>query len=226
MNMSISGAGKIPAGEFDHVKISGSGRCMGTIKCIGFHAAGAAHCDGDVICAEEFHVSGASHVNGSVTAQEIHGSGSLHVDGNCTAHKNLRARGAITVEGEIASEDADIRGAVKCGGLLNAETLYMELENRCRIHSIGGSNIEIKVRRDAKNVFSFFGRKKNASSLPTVLEVSEAIEGDNISLEGVRVPSVVGRSVVIGSGCSIGVVRYSESIEIAQDAVVKNHEKI
>ena len=62
MDMKVSGSGSIPGGEYENVRISGSGKCHGNIKCISFHASGSAHCAGSVECTEEFHVSGSGHI--------------------------------------------------------------------------------------------------------------------------------------------------------------------
>ena len=228
MDIKISGAGQIPAGEFEHIKISGSGSCDGAVKCISLHASGAVHCHDSVYCTESFHTSGAGHVRGSVTAQVIEGSGALSINGNCTARQKLIAKGAFTVHGEIEAEDADIRGVIDCDGLLNAERLYMDLERRSNIQAIGGSSIEIVARRTERVSFSWFRRKHITvdSTVPTVLVVRESIEGDTVTIEGVRCNTVVGRNVVVGEGCKIDSVRYSESIEIAEDAIVKHCEKV
>jgi hypothetical protein len=59
-----------------------------------------------------------------------------------------------------------------------------------------------------------------------VTYISESIEGDVIALENVKAPLVIGRIVAIGAGCEIGLVQYSEAIEIDPDAKVEKQEKI
>lgn len=243
MDMKISGSGQLPAGEYERVSVSGSGKCLGNVKCVSFSASGSAKCEGDITCTEGFTASGSAHAIGAVVAKTVrcagsfhaerdvtarelaHFSGSCRIEGNCISQGKLDARGSFSVGNEIEAEYADIRGVIKCRGLLNAENLYMELEHSSRVHSIGGGTIEVRIRSSDKHIFSFFRLRRQIGGAPTVLQVDESIEGDSIYLEGVRAASVVGRSVVIGVGCEIDVVRYSESIEIAEDAVVRNCEK-
>lgn len=50
--------------------------------------------------------------------------------------------------------------------------------------------------------------------------MTESIEGDDIYLENVSCPAVTGRRVVVGPGCSIGRVQYSEAAEVSPEARV------
>lgn len=251
MDMKISGSGHLPGGEYEAVTISGSGRCHGVIKCKSFHGSGSTHCEDDILCEDSFAVSGSGHLDRNVKAAEIRCSGSFHlgdtaeaqsharfsgssrIGGNCISHGELHASGSFCVGGDIEAENARIFGVVECGGLLNAETLYMELEsNRSRVTSIGGSSIEIKPRHGSSGrSFTIFGWRisrgeRDGGSAGIVLEVAESIEGDEIRIEAVKAGTVVGRTVFIGENCRIGTVRYSESIEVADSAVVENIEKV
>jgi hypothetical protein len=72
-----------------------------------------------------------------------------------------------------------------------------------------------------------FGRvKSSAEKKGTILRVKESIEGDEITLEGVETPLVVGKNVRIGEGCRIGTVRYSGVLEVSENAAVENKEFI
>ena len=41
MDMNISGSGKIPAGEYDQIKVSGSAEMQGTVRCTRLHVSGS-----------------------------------------------------------------------------------------------------------------------------------------------------------------------------------------
>ena len=58
------------------------------------------------------------------------------------------------------------------------------------------------------------------------MKVSESIEGDEIIIEHTNAKTVTGRNVKIGEKCEIGLVQYSESIEISPKAKIGRCEKI
>ena len=51
-------------------------------------------------------------------------------------------------------------------------------------------------------------------------------EGDDVLLSYVTCPRVSGTRVVIGKGCEIDLVQYSETVEISPGAKVRKIEKI
>ncbi len=249
--MNISGSGTIPAGEYNQkISISGSGKIDGNIRCTEFSCAGAAKGKGNIDCSGGVHVAGSMSVEGSLAGDTVKISGSCKVTEVCSATNEIRVAGSlktksakattlvcaglIAVEEGIEAEKAKISGVVNCAGLLNAETIeiVMEPHNSNKIGSIGGSDIKIypKIR----------SRKKIDSRMPlltrligegifhhtAMAQITESIEGDVIALENVKAPLVIGRVVAIGSGCEIGLVQYSETIEIDPDAKVEKQEKI
>lgn len=249
MDMRISGSGSIPGGEYDHVRVSGSGRCQGNIKCRSFHGSGSTHCTGNLECEEGFHVSGSGHIDGDVKANEIHCSGSLHAGGgleavtelhasgschverDCISHGMLHASGSLSVEEGIEAEKAMISGKLQCKGLLNAEIVEMKLGSRnpSRVGAIGGSQILVEYgnesHRGGVRIFGLWiGSAKAAEERGIILRVAESIEGDVLNLEGVETPLVVGKDVRIGDGCRIGTVRYSGELQVSENAVVENKE--
>ncbi len=254
MDMKISGSGSIPGGEYENIRISGSGSCHGDIKCESFHGSGSSHCDGSVGCEDDFHTSGSCHVKGDVKAESIHCSGSQHVAGNmeaettlhtsgschigknCISHGELRASGSFSVGGEVEAEKVIFSGVVNCEGLVNAEEISMNLgaRNPSRVGALGGSNIVVEYGRfsDGENIGCYFfgirlGRSKPTEGRKgTILRVKESIEGDEITLEGVETPLVVGKDIRLGDGCRIGTVRYSGVLEVSENAVVENQEFI
>lgn len=53
-----------------------------------------------------------------------------------------------------------------------------------------------------------------------------SIEGNTIVVKGAQVHKIVGRIVSIGRNCQVGIVQYSEEIEIDDFAVVDKYQKI
>ncbi len=249
MDMKVSGSGSIPGGEYENVRISGSGKCHGDIKCVSFHASGSSRCTGNVECTEGFHISGSGHVEGDVEAGSFHCSGSAHIDGSaeavtefkasgschvgksCISHGKLHASGSLSVDGEIEAESVRISGVLHCKGLLNAEEIEMKLgrRNSSRVGAIGGSRIVVEYGLEGGGGFYLFGLRFGRAAeggKHVILRVDESIEGDDMTLEGVEAPLVVGTNVRIGDGCRIGTVRYSGVLEVSENATVENREKV
>lgn len=242
MDMRISGSGQIAAGEYDNIRISGSGRCSGLVRCASFHASGSAsgetlECknelkvsgscgfDKDVRCGS-LGVSGAFSCGGNLTAeQKVHCSGGAKVTGTVKCSE-LQVSGGITAGGDIEAETVKVSGKINCGGLLNAEEINICSSGNMEIGTIGGSKVVIYLERSAKRI----ERLPLLSSLihfsGGAVRVKNAIEADTIALENVKTPRVSGRIVAIGEDCEIDLVQYSEEIEISPKAKVGRTEKI
>ena len=219
MDMKISGAGAIGAGEYDDVRISGSAKSEGLILCKSFHLSGS-FSGGEIECSEDFHVSGAGKFAGNIRAKEIHVSGAIKTEGNMKG-KEIKLSGAIKTGGDVEAEEIKINGEINCGGLINAEKLCVAFDSSAdsKAENIGGS--EIKMSKSISgNLFSLIFKKLGR------FIVSESIEGDKIDIEYTKAKTVTGRNVKIGEKCEIGLVQYSESIEISPKAKIGKCEKI
>jgi len=249
--MNISGRGTILAGEYNQkISISGSGRIDGNIRGTDFSCAGSASGKGNIDCSGAVSVEGSMTLEGCLTGKTVRISGSGKIAESCTAKDELKIEGSfkaksakastlhcagsIVVEEGIEAEKAKISGTINCAGLLNAESVEIvaEAHSRNKIGSIGGSHIKIypKIRfqniRDSRMplLSRLIGIANTTSE--GITQISESIEGDTIALENVKAPLVIGRIVAIGSGCEIGLVQYSEAIEIDPNAKVERTEKI
>ena len=229
MNMRISGKGNIPAGEYEKVSISGHGRLFGRVRCGSFSASGFSKGE-EIECGEEFKVSGTSLFSKNITAKSIRASGTFACDGGIAVRETLSCSGSakckrsikcehlsmsgtLTVDGDIEAESIKAAGAVNCEGLINAENIEIKADKIMNIGSIGGSNIVIKRKR-----FSVVPNRR--------VIVASSIEGDNIAVERVTCPRITGRVVVIGKGCKVDLVQYSEEIKLSPDARVGKVEKL
>lgn len=241
MDMKISGSGSIPAGEYDTIKISGSGTIEGSVKCTDLHVSGSANASSTVECTGEIHVSGACSFDKDIITKSLHVSGAINCDGNLTATDRmylsgglnidgdmkcgtLEAHGGLNVGGDIEAETASVHGNLGCAGLLNAESIEIDTRDGCLIGSIGGSKIVIryKKRKFFKNLITISFNDKQVRGI----EVEQSIEGDEIDIESVTCPRVSGRTVKIGEGCEIELLQYRESYEIHEKAKVGRIEKI
>ena len=241
MDMRISGSGKVPTGEYNHVSISGSGSLVGAVRCVTFSSSGASHGD-SIECSDTFKVSGASSFSGTVKANYIGVSGSfscgdivaeekLSVSGSAKCKGNVKGNllsiaGALKVGGDVEGEKVKVDGVLNCGGLLNAEDIEIKFERGMEIGSIGGSKIVIYPRKPLKPITRLPLFSALAKHADGGVSVANSIEGDEIALEDVTCPRVTGRVVAIGQGCNIDLVQYSETVEISPDAKVGRTEKI
>jgi cytoskeletal protein CcmA (bactofilin family) len=241
MDMKISGSGTVPAGEYDVIKISGSGNIGGKVKCTELHVSGSASADDSVECTGEIHISGACNFDGDIVTRSLHASGGFNCDGSITASDlvnlsggmnidgslkcgTLEAHGGLNVDEDIEAENASIHGSISCGGLLNAETLEINTKDGCVIGSIGGSRIKVRYtpRKFFKNLITIHIKDKRVNGI----EVQQSVEGDEIDIEYVICPRVSGRAVTVGEGCEIELLQYSESYKIHGNTKVGKIEKI
>ena len=242
--MNISGSGKIAAGDYNEsIKVSGSGRLDGNIRCQSLHCSGSVKGTASVVCSEDAKISGSCHIEQSISAQNISVSGSLKVGGDMIAQQEIKLSGGINcggslkcesfncsggldVGGEVEAEKIKISGSVKCQGLINADKIEIGLEisnASSKVGSIGGGEIRI---HSANNKISKMPLLNKIVGSGGSLTVDELIEGDVVALERVVAPKVTGRVVAIGAGCEIDLVQYSEEIELHPDAKVGKCEKI
>ena len=211
MNMRIAGRGTVPAGEYEKVSISGSGRLFGEVRCNNFSASGTSKGEG-VTCTERFKVSGASSFSGQVKAKNVRTAGSFSC-GTLVAEEQLSASGSLRVGGDVQAKSVCIAGGLQCGGALRAKSVQLQADKQMSLGSIAGGTV--RVRR--KPISIFFKRR---------VTVTSAIKGNELDLEYVTAPCVTGRKVVIGKGCKIDLVQYSGEIQISPKATVGKVKKI
>lgn len=245
MDLNISGSGQITPGEYDKIRVSGSAQMEDAVRCKGLQVAGSAN-GYNLVCEENVHVSGHCSFSGKVTAGNVGISGGLSVAGEIEAAEKISISGAMScggdvrckefgvsgkskVAGDVEAELVKVRGALDCDGLLNAEEVDIEFEKGMDIGSIGGSKIAIYKRHGEEKKkrarLPLFASLIKRTTVGTVC-VKNAIEGDEIALEGVVAPRVSGRVVAIGADCEIELVQYSEQVEVSPEAKVGRTERI
>ncbi len=245
MDMKIAGSGTVSAGEYNKIDISGAGKLTGHVRCDSFDVSGAVNgisveCSGDLdisgsgtfsdfVTADSIEVSGSFKCGGDLKAYEdIRFSGGAKCEGNVNC-ANLRVDGRSSVHGDIEAESVLIDGAVNCDGLINAEEITIKYHSGMEIGSIGGSRIVITKAGASKSKVTILRLplfSSITSSSSSMVRINNAIEGDNIAIEGTSAERVSGRIVAIGKGCKIDLVQYSEEIEISPNAEVGRCERI
>ena len=229
MDMRIAGSGKIPAGEYGKISVSGSGRLFGQVYCAIFSASGRSNGE-HIACAEGFKTSGSATFTGDIRAKNLRISGSLTCSGNISTaecfscsgstkcEKNIQGghlivSGSLTVGGDVEAESLQLSGSAHCMGLVHAENVDIKADTAMTIGTLRGHHIKIRRKR-----FSLIPKRG--------VTVSSFLEGDTLELEYVTCARVTGRVVTVGKGCCIDLVQYRETVEIAAGATVLRTEKI
>lgn len=224
MNMNLSGSGTVPAGEYNEIAISGSGRLCGTVRCVSFSSSGSVKGE-TIVCSDRFKVSGSATFSGNIKSKRIAVSGSVKC-GESVKCDDLSVSGAMKVGGDVEAETIMIHGAINCEGLLNAEDVEIKFDTGMQIGNIGGSKIVVFSKNPIKPIKRLSLFASLCKSRIAIVAVTSSVEGDEIALEYVTCPRVTGRVVAIGGGCDIDLVQYSEIVEIHPDAKVGKTEKI
>lgn len=238
--MNIAGSGKIPAGDYvEKISISGSGKIAGNVRCKALTVAGSATGMGDVCCEDVVGTAGSVHLKGALSAAELRANGSFRLDGDCVVRQDIRMNGAahfggvvkctcfksagsVHLEKGAEAEEIHAEGHIRSNDLLNAERIELRLHDAfSRVASIGGSEICVKCTKTPSLLMILFRGRKVGT-----LEVAESIEGEKIRLENTTAPLVVGDTVTIGKGCTIGLVQYKTALDIHPEARVEKSEKL
>ena len=252
-DLKASGAARLNGGAYRDVDVSGSAHINGDIVCENFGASGSVKVSGNVSCGR-LRTSGSTRIDGNVSSGEFRTSGSASVDGTLDAKDlnssgTVKAEGAVTVENEvrvsgsasfggpiharsmrasgslraakgIECESLSLLGAFDVDGLINAGTAEIDLAGQSHLDEIGGERITVR-RKIGMNLLGFLIPLGIGGSLTANL-----IEANAVSLEATRAKVVRGADVTIGSGCEIDRVEYSNSILVAEDAVVRERVKV
>ena len=172
--------------------------------------AGSTRLFGAVKC-NSLRASGSLKGEDVVCAEEFKTSGRALFSGKIQA-KDVRVAGSLTA-GTVEAQNVKITGALRCEGELNAELIELGADRLMTLGSIRGKSILIKRKR----LSPFLNRRVVLTSF---------LEGENLSLSFVACPRVTGKTVVIGKGCQIDLVQYSDTIQILAGAKVGNVQKI
>lgn len=211
------------------VSIRGSGDILGNLSCGGsFTVSGSGDVRGDLICGGDISIRGSGDIKGTAKCSNlvIAGSGDIGKDvicsgkviisgsgdisGNVTSHE-LVMTGSGCIGGDASCEKAQIGGMASISGLLNAESIEI-IPGCVEINEIGCTSLSVNT-------------SSNKSSRGRYLRCN-VIEGDDIFLEYTTAKTVRGKNIVIGRGCEIETVEYTENIEVNDKSTVRKPVKI
>jgi cytoskeletal protein CcmA (bactofilin family) len=238
-DLKIVGTGSAPGGEYNSVKINGTGRIIGDISCVEFRINGSGNVDGNLtaddckingsgtvdgnIKAKQFKVSGSGQIRGTVSGDNMVISGSLTIGESLNMQK-VKIEGSAKVAHDCNAENFNSDGSFEINGLLNADEVNIKLyHSKSKVREIGGERI--RVTTGPSEGFNVLKTIFTLGMYNPILE-AETIEGDEIYLENTTAKVVRGTNVTIGRGCSIELVEYKGVFQQTGDGKVREEKKI
>lgn len=239
--MKIEGKGKIPAGQYDIIEIDGNAHLLGEVTCGALSAEGRVR-GASLACTGEAVLRGRASFSGGLAATELRTLGTLTC-GALAAREALVAAGEVRIRGSLTGGDISALGTLAVGGevtvgvftlvgraelagQLSAPRVEIAFARGGELEAVKGEEIEIRPR----HVRGLLGKippvRRLLAATRGILSVHTSIEGDAVRLDRVRCPEVTGRTVTLGDGCSVDLVRYREEITVAKGARVGRVEKI
>ncbi len=184
--------------------------------------AGSARADADV-AARRVSVAGRLSVKGVLKSETVSVAGTLSARGvEC---RQLSVAGLARIGGRLVAEVVKIGGRleaeeilaklVKVGGAvraasIEADELEIELGGSSEVEKISAKTVRIRPKRDLMGLLMPSKRKLRA----------ERIEGKQVYISRVTCEEVVGERVLVGPGCRVRRVVYSEAARVSDRARV------
>lgn len=213
----LSGAGEVENGGLTvhgPLSCSGAGKIGGPVTADSLNASGALTVKAEALVSGPVQVSGSIKVEGNLRADALTVSGICTLEGSAAA-TGMEIGGILRTPGDVQAEVFRSTGCLEIGGLLNAETVEIQLAGENRVASIGGGTVRV-VKRDAG--FRFFRKRPCLNAT--------LIEADEITLEYTDAETVRGVNVHIGPECVIDRVEYSGSLTTDANCTVREKVKV
>jgi len=233
--VKVSGSGRVSEEE---IRISGSGRIVGSLQVDRIRTSGSFSCDGDLEI-EELSTSGSCAIAGTVKGRSLRTSGSCRV-GQDLRVSLIQTSGSLSVGGDIVGECLNTSGSLKAR---DVNVIDCEIHGSFRLRSIhckgtfkaemsGLCNVEEGIRAKDIDIRRAPGGKARGFRVVlfniTLIEVSKGgmrregelrtkyIEAENdVYIENTECDVIKGRTVIIGPGCTIKKrLEYVESYSI------------
>lgn len=233
--VSISGSGKI-IGDLncEKFRISGSGKVDGSITTNDFGISGSGKVTKDLKCSRGS-ISGSGKVEGSVYGGNFTISGSGVVEGNFKGNEfvingsgkvggrisgtSVKLYGAVVVGQGIEGEVIDIKGSLRTNNMVNGDLVNIEVDGRTEIEEIGATKVSVLKGIQGRGMVSRFFLKMFGGKDFDYL-VAKTIEADEIYLENTIAEVVRGGKIIIGQGCKIKKIEYSDSFEVKSETSI------
>ncbi|WP_025694195.1 hypothetical protein [Paenibacillus durus] len=213
-DLILNGVGSAAGGAYDKVLIDGVGKVMDSLSARLFKANGQIRVKGELETIE-IEVNGIMNLEGPLRMNTMKLDGILHVDGGI-AGESCVLNGLMTAKGDCELEEFRGVGGFTIEGLLNAGRMDVRLAGAGQAHEIGVETL--KVRQGDQSLWN----RLLGGIIPKLKPVLSAkvIEGDNLDLEYTNADVIRGNHVIIGEGCSAGLVEYRTGLTVHPGAHV------
>ncbi|MDY5911465.1 MAG: cell shape determination protein CcmA [Inconstantimicrobium porci] len=247
-DLNISGSSSSNGGEYRNVKVSGSAKINGYVRCIHFRASGSSRINGSVN-AQDVSTSGSTRIQGNLNCEDLGGSGSFKVEGNIESEM-IKTSGSFTVKGKTSAQEIHTSGSSTFGDSVKTQKIHtsgnLKINGNCDaelFESCGGFNINgllnaetadinvqgrCEVNEIGGNKINVYSKTGIAGLLNFISVFSDktlyckVIEGDDIELSNVTCDLVRGRNIILNENCKIKKVEYDENFENRCNCEVKD----
>jgi len=138
----VSGAGRLPGGRYEVVRISGAGSVEGDLEAVEVECAGASSFRGSVT-AVRVSLAGATRVEGDLRAELVKAAGSLRVGGALEGDE-VRVAGALKAS-RVKGKLVRLAGAFSVREGIEGEVVELELSNDSRAAYVKGGEVAVKA---------------------------------------------------------------------------------
>ena len=182
----ISGSGKIGQGEYNLIKISGSGAIEGPVTFETFKVSGSCKvCPDATLEGNEMHISGSIHSQSGIKVNTLHVSGSLHSENDMKV-RSLKASGSCHLQGKIYADEIYVSGSLKSSEEVNAD--IVEIRGMATLNDLFGEQITfIPENCNSFNFFRFAKHRKlsNVKNIECTTLEAGCLQCDTISAENI-----------------------------------------
>ncbi|MCL6602272.1 MAG: hypothetical protein K6T94_05285 [Paenibacillus sp.] len=219
-DLIINGVSGGSGGNYDRVIIEGVGKVTSDTTSRVFKGNGLIRVNGD-LTADEMDCNGTMNVKGDLRFVTMKADGMLEIKGRLHGER-CNLNGLMKVQGDCELEEFKGEGGFTIDGLLSAGQVDFRLHGSGKAREIGVESIVI--RQANIGVWSKLWSGIFPKFKPELM--AGTIEGDNIDLEFTSADIVRGNKVIIGKGCSIGLVEYRSELILHPGVVIGKEEKI
>ena len=165
--IKISGTGTVTPGEYEGIRVSGSGKLFGPITCNEFKVSGHASAQ-DALTCELAKLSGSFKTEGDLNAKTVKVSGSFKTEGDVKANEMYVNGMAKVIKKYINADYIEVNGSLKNDLEINVD--HLVVNGLIDAKDIVGTTIEI-LKNGSFSIskgFFFFGKNITLNKAETI----------------------------------------------------------